>query len=208
MEALLNPTTFEFFLKYVVAGFVFLSARASLVTGEMPKPNETIVEAVILSFINQLIWRFGTGWIVGTVPNLPSEVMLFLEVVAQPIALGLFVGWAVQSNWFPDGFRRLFMPFLRPVSDSFDHGLEQIQRKAFVIVTYTDGHVVYGLFGKRSLSSRDQERGGVYLERLFQKGDDGNWLDINPPRSAWISMQNVRSVEFLDTGEASEQSDL
>ena len=184
MEALLNPATFEFFLKYVVAGFVLLSARASLVTGEMPKPNETIVEAVILSLINQLVWRVGTSWVATWLPFLASEVFLFSEVVVQPILLGLMIGWAVQADWFPSGFRRLFMPFLRPVSDSFDHGLEQIQRKAFVIVTYTDGHVVYGLFGKRSLSSRDQERGGVYLERLFQKGEDGNWLDINPPRSA------------------------
>ena len=88
MEALLNPATFEFFLKYVVAGFVLLSARASLVTGEMPKPNETIVEAVILSLINQLVWRVGTSWVATWLPFLASEVFLFSEVVVQPILLG------------------------------------------------------------------------------------------------------------------------
>lgn len=208
MEALLNPETFEFFAKYILAGFVFLSARASLVSGEKPRPNETILESVILSLLNHLVWRFGTSWIFGAFSVWPTEVILVIEVVVQPYLLGLCVGWAVQADKLPAGLRRMVMPFLRPANDSFDLGLEQIQRRAFVIVTYIDGHVVYGLFGRRSLSSKDQDRGGLYLERLFQVGNDGNWIDAHPPRSGWISMVNVRSVEFLETGGTHDQGNL
>ena len=208
METLLNPETFDFFATYVLAGFVFLSARASLVSGEKPRPNETIIEAVILSLLNHLVWRFGTSWVTDTVALLPPELLLVIEVVVQPYLMGLTVGWAVHADKLPAGLRRLLMPFLRPANDSFDHGLEQIQRRAFVIVTYNDGHVVYGLFGKRSLSSKDQERGGAYLERLFHVGSDGNWIDANPPRSGWVSMAEVRSVEFLETGGTHDQGNL
>ncbi len=196
MESLLNPETFEFFAKYLLAGYVILSTRSWLVTGERPKPNETIIEAVILSLLNQLIWRFGTSWIQVFFTPIPAELALAMEVVVQPIVIGLLVGWAVRTDWLPVGLRRLFMPITRPVTDAFDLALERATGGGFVIVTYEDGTVVYGYFGERSLASPDQERGGIFIESLYEVAD-GVWRESTPTRGAWISMHGVRSTEFI-----------
>jgi len=52
---LLAPDTFEFFARYLLAGYVVIIVRARWVAGLRPKTAEQIVEAVLFSLIVQAV---------------------------------------------------------------------------------------------------------------------------------------------------------
>ena len=203
MEELLTPETFEFFAKYLLAGFVFLSARSWLVSGERPNINETLVEAVILSLVNQMVSLLTMGWLSSELVSRYATEALFWQVVAQPMFLGLGIGGLSKFSWFPEGLRRLFMPGLRPVTGTLAQAYGRAGSGVFVIVTYEDNTVVYGYFGRNSLAETDRENGGIFLERLYEVGPDGTWTESQPSRSAWIRLKDVRFIEFVETEDRS-----
>ncbi len=198
MSQLLSPETFEFFARYLLAGFVMLSARSRLVTGERPSINETLVEAVILSLINQTVTLLTFAWVPQSWTEANASISLFLQVVLQPAALGFLFGWLVTQSWFPGGLRRLFLPVTRPVNQAFDHAFDRNDNPSFVIIAYHDGRQVLGYFGPRSMVGTDERNGGIFLERLYKLGKDGNWVEAVPNRSAWLALDSVRSIEFLE----------
>lgn len=205
MGPLLTPETFEFFAQYLLAGFVFLSARSWIVAGERPRPNETLIEAVVLSLINQLV-------LLVTLEVLPAPLRrgtagLFTQVVAQPLVLGLSVGWLVRANLLPQGLRRLFLPAVRPVSRGLDRALDRMGSQGFVIVTFDDGTVVNGYFGAESNAGTDEERGGLYVERLYSVEPDGTWIEILPRRGAWLALSDARTIEFIPMQESADAQD-
>ena len=68
-----------------------------------------------------------------------------------------------------------------------------------MIVTFNDGTVVYGFFGKDSLAASDGNRGDIYLERLYHRDGNDRWSEALPRRGTLLSLDGMRSIEFLET---------
>ena len=206
MQQLLTPETFEFFARFVLAGFVFLAARARFVVGERPKPTETLMEAVVLSLFNQLVF-------VGILSLVPAQIVLaptmalYLEVLILPVILGGLAGYLLSRNWMPGGVRRLFMPIARPVPDAYEYAFLSVDTPCFILVAFHDNREVYAYFGEASLASSNLHNGGIFLERLYNVSESGEWVQVSPFRSAWLSMNDVHSIEFFDVeGEKNAES--
>lgn len=199
MNTLLTPDNFDFFARFLLAGWIIISIRSRFVVGERPKLAETLAEAVILSLINQLIFSlFSLGFDLGFPTRAPSaRLNFYAEVVLLPACLGLLFGWNLSRGWNKSLLRRLSMPIHLPKRRAYDHAFTQNQTEGFVILTFGDGTKVYGYFGENSLAGSDPEHGDIYLERLYAIGDDGQWFEENPPRSAFLDLADVRSIEFL-----------
>lgn len=203
---LLSPETFEFFARFLLAGFVMLSVRSRFVAIQRPKPSEAVLDAIVLSLINQAVFLLATS-VLALLPVVWPEWLddlaatrlpLFLEVLVLPALLGVFFARTAASG-FANGFlRKLSMPATYPVARAYDHAFQQHGRPGFVILTFRDGTVVYGYFGARSLAANDQDRSDIYLERLYSLSDDG-WVETWPRRGALINLVDLRSIEFIET---------
>lgn len=168
-------------------------------TGERPRPAETVVEAVILSLVNQLVYRLGFFWLPPELTAAQNgQLALLFEVLILPAVLGGLSGWFVSRNWVPDGVRRLVLPLTRPVPQSYEQAFTQVDMPCYVIVSFDDGREVLGLFASKSFAGADPVHGGIFIERLYTIGDDDEWRPVEPQRSAWLSLRNVRSIEFFD----------
>lgn len=203
MTQLLSPATFEFFARYLLAGYVVILVRSRFILGVRPKPAELVVEAVILSLINQLalmLLRLGASATPGipALPDIPTQADLTFEVVVLPTLIGLALGWNLSRGWNNAVLRLLSMPVIRPVQRAYDFAFGQGRPPGLVIVTYDDGTVVRGLFGGGSLAASDPERSDIYLERLYSQDESGQWQEMSPGRSGLLSLKGVRSIEFLD----------
>lgn len=203
MNGLINPTNFEFFARYLLAGLIVISVRSRFVVGERPRLTEMLVEAVILSLINQLSFLALASigaWLGGLWGQAapPARLVFFLEVLVLPALLGLLFGWNLSRGWNNALLRRLSMPVQSPVRRAYDYAFGQVWSEGFVIVTYTDGSRIYGYFGGISLASTDPDRSDLFLERLYDVGEDDQWLEKHPPRSALVSLSDVRSIEVLE----------
>ena len=203
MPDIFDPNTFEFFARYLLAGFVFLSVRARFIQGERPAPAESMIEAVILSLINQAIFLLLTGWISAPVltQQYPATLRLMAEVILLPAVTGTVFGWLINRTYMPDGLRRLFMPFSKPVSHAYEHAFARLDGPSFILVAYLDGREVYGYFGQQSMASSDLAGGGLFIERLYLVDLGGTWSEVVPKRSAWITLSGARSIEFFEQSE-------
>lgn len=154
MGPLLTPETFEFFAKYLLAGFIIFSVRGYYILGERPKQTEIFFEVIVLSLINQFVflalsWLFsvmvaatGIDPIIANVATV--RLPFFLEVLVLPVFIGLTVGLNLKRGWNEALLRRLSMPVVQPTRRAYDHLFGELRRESFLIVTYEDGTTVYG----------------------------------------------------------------
>lgn len=211
---LLKPETFDFFAKYFISGYLIIIIRSYYVVGEKPKATQVVAESVILSLLNQLIflslWSLLSFSISFTRFELPdptsTRIFFFLQVGFLPVLLGILSGANLSKGWRNAVFRRLSMPISNPTQRAHDFAFGNNRDACFVIVTYDDGTVVKGFFGTESLAASDTNRSDLYLERLYIDKDD-QWIELNPGRSALLSLAKVRSIEFLDQTKEDEGDD-
>lgn len=223
MVQLLSPETFEFFARYLLAGYVVIFVRSAFVLGLRPKPAELLIEAVILSLVAQL---FALGietlheviarsvWAKANLPNAllaPSDTLkLVVRVLVVPSALGAVLGLFLQSNWRNGVLKRFSLPVVHPVRKAHDYAFGHERQPGLVEITFDDGTKVGGWFGENSLAATDDTRSDLYLERAYVIEDNGDWREPNEPRAILVSLKNVRSIEFLleeDKSDGDEEND-
>lgn len=195
MDRLISPDTFEFLARYFVAGWLFLSVRSWWVRGERPKPNEVIFEAITLSLLNQLLALLTVPLVMAAFTSIQATPLLIFEVLVQPLLVGLLIGWVMDRDWMPAGFRRLFMPSVKPVSHAFDFTIDTLNGPAYFILSFDDERTVYGYFGKESFANGESGASDLYIEKIFSLDEDGNWEDTG--RAAWINLSGIRSIEII-----------
>ncbi|KEJ96369.1 hypothetical protein SAMN05444149_103742 [Pseudosulfitobacter pseudonitzschiae] len=198
MSSLLNPATFEFFATYLLAGYVIIIVRSRFVSTQRPATSDVLVEAVIFSLINQLLFRF-LLWLAPArwEEVLGTQTLFFTQVLLLPGILGALFGYNLSKGWNEAFWRRLSLPIARPSQRAYDFAFSEDREVGFVIVTFGDGSQVFGLFGEHSLAASDAEHGDIYLERIYDVSEDGQWQETTPPRSALMSLKDMKSIEFL-----------
>ncbi|MCA8883980.1 MAG: hypothetical protein KDA50_09590 [Rhodobacteraceae bacterium] len=213
---LLTADTFEFFGRFVLAGFVIIFVRARYVVGERPKPTDQLIEAVVLSLINQVVFVLLSSVLqvliatLGAVNGLRFEgleaapalrrLFFFIEILVQPALLGALFGYSVSQGWNLPILRRAGMPIERATQRAYDHAFARLNTVGprLVILTFEDGTQVRGYFGEESVAASDPTRSDLFLERVYDVDDTNQWTEPVPGRSILISMEALRSVEFLD----------
>lgn len=202
MSPIFGPETFEFFARYVIAGFVLLSVRSRYVAGERPRNAELFFEVVVLSLVNRLVFLLlssgaqVTG-LAARLPVPPPDLVFLAEVLLLPVLLGVLAGINLRRGWDRALLRRLAMPVQHPIRTGYDFAFAERLGPGFVIISFRDGVEVRGYFGTASLASSDASRSDIFLERVYDVAEDGSWLTPNPPRSAYVALADVRSIEFL-----------
>lgn len=201
MTQLLSPDTFEFFARYLLAGYVVMIVRGWFVIAQRPKATEVVIEAVIFSLVAQLIfqliaWPVPDTWI----DSLGTQFLFFIQVLFLPALLGLGLGWNLARGWNNAVLRLFSMPVTQPVHRAHDYAFHNNREPCLVILTYFDGTQVHGYFGEASLAANDAVRSDIYLERLYDVDANDQWVEFEPSRGALLSLSNMRSIEFLELG--------
>lgn len=210
MPQLLTPDTFEFFARYLLAGYIVIIVRSRFVAGLSPKPMELFFEAVIFSLIVQLLMSLGIALISAFGWSWASSVFFqggenehgaefFISVLFLPAMLGLFLGRNLQAGWKNALLRRLSLPVVHPSRTGYDYWFGNQPDPCIVIISYFDGTTVAGYFGPRSLAASNPEPRDILLEYLYTIDEDGELDEPTIKRAALISLANVRSIEFLKT---------
>lgn len=209
MPNLITPDSFDFFARYLLAGFILLLVRSWFVAAQRPKATGVLFDSVILSLLNQLIFLIissALAWLANWLPegaqadlnaSLDGRTTFFAEVLILPTLLGLLAGGALAREWNVSFLRRFAAANLHPSPRAYDYAFANRTGPGFVIVTYKDGTRVFGYFGSDSLAATDAKRSDIYLERLYSVSEEGQWREAVPSRSALLVLDDVRSIEFL-----------
>lgn len=211
MAEFLTPETFEFFARYLLAGFLILSVRSRLSASRTPRPSELLFHSVILSLINQavflsLIAGVNTALSLVSMPEIPAatigNLVFFAEILLFPALLGFLFGRFAGASVVGQIMRRLSMPGAHPIAEAYHFVFSGGIKRGHVILSFDDGTEIYGYFGDVSFAASDEKHSDIYLESLYVV-KDGQWEIASPPRAAWISLEGIRSIEFLRQEESS-----
>ena len=200
MVDLINPANFDFFARYLLSGLIIIWIRSTFGTAERPKLTEMVVEAVILSLVNQLAFVVlsEAALLLPFYLSLSTRFLFLVEALLLPACLGLLFGYSLSAGWNRAILRRLSMPVQNPIRRAYDFAFLQNDVEGFVILTYDDGTKVYGYFGENSLAASNPERSDIYLERLYDVDETGQWYEKSPPRGGLLNLDRLRSLEFLE----------
>lgn len=212
---LLNIEAFEFFARYVLAGFIIYMIRNAYVVGERPQISEIALDILLFGLVNQLIFRIA-AWLAAILGDFalvgsthpdrlafftPGEqARFYIEILIVPILIGVVSGHALRYGWTRGVLRAVALPLVDPIPRAYDHVFSQ-RGTGFVILTFDDNTRIHGYYGKASRAGRDPGRSEIYLERLYVVSEDGTWAETVPQRAALISLAGVRSIEFLENEE-------
>lgn len=199
MVDLISPANFDFFARFLLAGYLIMSIRSRFAVGERPRLSEAIFEVVALSLLNQLVFQgvYSLATLAFPVASLPVRALFFIEVLGFPVVLGWLVGVNLSKGWNRAILRRLSMPAQTPIRRAYDHAFGENATPRYLILTYADGTTVRGYYGERSLAANDATRSDIYLERLYDVSDDGQWYEKLPQRGGLLTQDGLRSIEFL-----------
>ncbi len=214
---LITPETFEFFARYVLSGFLIILVANAFIFGRKPKTSEALLEIVLYSLLNQLVWFLLSSLVlwfhglfveVGVLlpdrlkPN--ANVSFYLQVLVQPVAIGWLIGLSRRNRWLHPISRALSLPIADPYPRAYDHVFAEFEGEKLVIVAFEDGKNIYGLFGYNSRASRDPEHSEIYVQQLYDVDGTGKWKASDPPKSAFINLDGVRAIEFIPLPEQEE----
>jgi hypothetical protein len=200
---------FDFFARYILAGFIIFTVRGAFIVEERPKLAEITLDVLFLGLVNQMVWQLLTfltdaGTALSSDPArlariADSQFPFFLEVLALPLALGLLLGRAARSGVQAGIARSFSLPVVGPIKRAYDAVFLELSqsRPCFVIVTLEDGTRIFGLFGSHSHAGRDPERSELLLERVYELDDAENWVEADPPRSVLIRLAKLKTIEFF-----------
>ncbi len=94
-------------------------------------------------------------------------IVFFLTPLIWPF--GLFYALRMMENW------RWISP---QANTAWDHYFTKLKRGSYVIVHMNDGSFIGGKFDRHSYASGYPDSGHLFLEELWEVGQDGNFTTV------------------------------
>lgn len=201
---LLTPETFEFFALYVLSGFVIIIVANAFVVGRKPRPSEALLEIILYSLFNQLVWLVASSaaaWVSSRAAvdlwHPSDQAQFYLQVLGLPVVIGWILGLGTKRRWLTPALRALSLPIVDPYPRAYDHVFAEFEGQALLIIAFADGKNIYGRYGYASRASRDPSHSEVYLEELYEVDAAGKWAPASPSRSALVKLEGLRAIEII-----------
>lgn len=181
-------------LGFLVPGLIASYVRAQFLTGRTPSHTEAALSYVVLSMIYYAL----TLPLVDVVlslrePGYQKTLGWFALVFVGPAVFGLLLGINAQKE-----LTRRFLQWccLNPVHvmpTAWDWKFSNMQEQ-WVIATLKDGTRFAGWCGRGSFASSDPKERDVYIERVFDIGDNNEWHQRDS--GVLLIASEIRSIEF------------
>jgi hypothetical protein len=168
----LNVSNLLLFAAFVVPGAVSLQVYRLKVSTPHQTLKENLIESVVFSVVNFAILYWPIAYAVSddvmrTRPFQTYVIVIFSFFIVPLIWPFLLVSMLRLLERF-----RLIQP---QANTSWGHYFSQLRRGSYVIVHLNDGGYVGGKFGEASYASGYPDSGHLFLEELWEVGDDGKF---------------------------------
>jgi hypothetical protein len=213
-------------LLFVLPGSVYQTVRTRL-RGPIPSDSDTsskILRALAVSTALNAIYLaiFGEGLLelaqARSLPEVEQSTGLrqaglwaLLCLFVVPAVVSLMAFWASRWSW-PHKFPKIsperrqrwkwVRPAYHPSPRSWDYVFTDIE-PCYVRVLGEDGRWRGGWLGDDSMAASFPEEPALYVERLWELDDDGDFVrEVPYNKGAWLRCDDARVVELLESGES------
>jgi len=187
-------------LFFVAPGLILLAVRASLITGRRPKTAEYIVEYLILSALYFAIFWPLVDYLLDPTRSAWSQAFIGVLVLALlPAGIGLVWGLGTQKGWWRSFLAELGISLVSSYPTGWDWAFGRLSSPVYILVTFSDGSQVAGLFGYYSLAASTTEERDLYIDEIYDFDGNKQWTPRQPRQSILIPYRSVKFIEFIRT---------
>jgi len=200
MPKINDPQSAYGVLALVVPGLVIIYIRAQFITGRMQKHSEALLSYFALSAVYgaialPVIDQLRTWSVTGSI-GLP---LWFGLVFVGPAVFGALLGLNARI----EALRRVLHFFgispVHAVPTAWDWKFGRMGEH-LVIVTLKDDTRFAGYCGRKSFMSSDPAERDLYIEKVYDWGEDNSWLD-GGDHGLWVASGELKSLEFFPVSE-------
>jgi hypothetical protein len=181
-------------LAFVVPGFVFSAVRNQFATGQERQGSEQIFRFITYSAFNYAVF---SGLIYLMLDNYVSPFvragLWFFVILIGPAVLGIVSGASIQNDWTRKVFHRLKLHPVHIVPSAWDYKFGRMEGQWVLVVLKNDLKFA-GFCGKSSFASSDVRERDLYIEQVFDIGDDNKWTPTQ--KSLLVCSGEIRTIEF------------
>lgn len=112
------------------------------------------------------------------------------------IVTSVLIGFLKYHRFMYRLAQRLNFNIIDPTPTAWDYWFHKTE-PSFVVVTLKDGSQVHGWFGVNSFASSDPNERDLFIEKIYQKLDDGSMESAPENYGIYISKDMIRQIEFI-----------
>lgn len=185
---------------FILPGFIM----NSIIDATNPPPKRTDGILFLKFFSLSIINCACCSWIyVAILARIHNEVVSWLLLLAVTvlgsIVIALIIAIIKQKNWLYIALEKLKLKVIYPTESAWDYYFSQ-EKESFVIVTLTDDTKIKGRYSSQSFSSSDRENRDLFLEKIYYKEGDKEWIEEKENIGCYIAKDQIKFIEFLEGG--------
>ncbi len=198
-----NIENLTLLLTFVVPGFVAYQGIKLFSVPNHGGGSDYLTAYVTLSALNFLVF----GLLIPVANNSGFHVSVRFAawgayVFLGPFVIGIAIGTMIQRNflfWMAEKapFTWLKVRPLSHIPTAWDWKFGQTEQE-FVLVVLKDGTEFSGLLGPDSFISTDPAERDIYIQKLFELDENGDWLATE--KSLYVGKNEIRTMEFWPAG--------
>lgn len=182
---------------FLVPGYIIKSILSKVLPTQ--KQNEqryffscllySIVTVAIFSGFYQLVSRYKSD----------TELMYWVLLVAISICGSVCVGFTLAFLHKKDVFNKILpkdeLNTFSSIPTAWDYCFSK-QEPQYVIVTLTDGSIIYGFYSENSFSSSESDERDLFIEKIYKRNFCGKWILNKECTGVFISKSAIKTIEF------------
>jgi Family of unknown function (DUF6338) len=190
-----TSTDVLYFLAFVVPGFISMQIYGQIRPRQRTTLKDNFLEAVSFGAINFLLLFFPIIWIMKPENFQQHPIYVWLATIC--IFLICPSAWPWAMIWVQNILARWHL-FLSASPTAWDHFFGP-RKPCWVLVHISETRRVGGWFGKHSFASSYPEPGHLYIEELWEIGEDGGFLQKqDQSRGILLRPSDYQMVEFFE----------
>ncbi|HBI7094621.1 DUF6338 family protein [Clostridium perfringens] len=185
---------------WIMPGFISIKVWSMLVASTRKKASEIIIECIISSFFNIIVYQVG---LLVLADNIYIEGTWFVAcILILPVIWPIMLKKIMDKNFIKN-------KIIDPVPKAWDK-LFQRGEDMYLIIHMNDGKKIGGYYGKKSYASSYPEMEDIYIEEVWEleiERDEENDTEelalknkIDGSKGAWVSKNDFKYIEFFEVG--------
>lgn len=194
----LNHETIIYILVFIVPGYIITSMQDIISPSKQFPEYERMIHAVGYSVLNLCIWY----WLFLIIRNLVINEIWYWLVHSIALLLtgcitGIILGLIKKKELIKCLFAKFNVPVAHPIPYAWDYIFSK-GKEYWVEVFLKNDKVVRGYYSTKSFTSSDCAFNDIYLEKLYTKGKDEKWSEVERTAGVWISPEEIKHINFYE----------
>jgi hypothetical protein len=183
---------------FLLPGYIIQEIITSLMPSKQYSDNIKLLRFLGYSILNLAVW----SWLYMIVlDELKSDqalhwILLSAITFITSCVTGFLIGIVRNKEWIRKIFSKIKIQIEHPIPTAWDYKFSKTKDLRWVIVSLSNGEVIYGKYCTQSLSSSDASNRDLYLEEVYIYEEGKPWFRVEGTDGIWISANEIKFIEF------------